>query len=149
MLDPLRLAAAALEFGIVRYGRGQSWTAASIALVVVGAVCAGGAGGFAIAALTIYLIPILGPAGATLVVACALLTLAAMALALSHYLPRAQGSSNGHRAPQADIAALAAGAEDFIRENKGLALSAAVVAGLLASDDRARSTGDSPRRSPN
>ena len=139
MLDPLRLAAAALEFGIARYGRRESWTTASIALVAGGIVCAGGAGGFAVAALTIYLIPILGAAGATLVVACSLVALSCAALASSAYLAR-----RPHRegAQQPDLAGLAAGAEDFIRDHKALALSAAVVAGLLAGDERARSIGD-------
>ncbi|MGH7124874.1 MAG: hypothetical protein ACREFI_10915 [Stellaceae bacterium] len=147
MFDPLRVATAALEFGIAQYGRRQSWTTTSIALVFGGVVCIAGGGGFAVAALTLYLIPILGAAGAALVVACALIALAAAALASSAHLSRR--SHSGQRAQQPDLAALAAGAEGFIRENKALALSAAVVAGLLAGDERAKSsTEDWPRRNP-
>ncbi len=136
MPDPLRLAAAAIELGLARYGHRDRRTAASLALVAVGVVCAGGGSGFAVAALLIYLIPILGAAGAALAVAGALIAIASVALVSSDRLARR--SRNGPLA-QPDLQSLAAGAEDFVRENKALVLAAAFVAGLLASDEGSRS----------
>jgi hypothetical protein len=138
MPDPLRLAATAVELGIAHYGRrGSRGTAASIALVVVAVICAGTGGGFAVAALLIYLVPIVGAAGAALVVAAALFALAGLALALSHYY-RPQSSHARHSTEPPDFQKLAAGAEDFIRENKAVMLLAAFIAGLLAVDEGSR-----------
>jgi hypothetical protein len=131
MIDPLRLAALALEFGAARYGRGERRSTASLVLVIVGVVSAGAGGGFAVAAFLIYLLPILGPAGAALVVSGTLIAGAAVALVASDQLSRRS------REPQVrppDLQSLAAGAEDFVRDNKSLALSAALVAGLLIAD---------------
>ncbi len=145
MPDPLRLAAAAIELGIARYGRRDRRTAAWLALVVVGVVCAGGGGGFAVAALLIYLIPILGAAGAALAVAGALLAIASVALGLRAHLARRSrngrlvGTDLQSPAVQADLQSLAAGAEAFVRENKALTLAAAFIAGLLAGDEGSRS----------
>jgi len=151
MPDPLRLAAAAVELGIAQYGRRRSQgTTASIALVVVAVTCAGGGAGFAVAAFLIYLIPIVGAAGAVLVVAGTLMALASAALGMSEYLVRRRSD---RRAPaQPDLESLAAGAEDFVRKNKAPVLLAAFIAGLLGADDGSRSSRlseDSPRRNPN
>ena len=132
MLNPLRLASTAIEFGIAHYGHSGSRAGTTIALLAGGVVCACSGGGFAIAALLIYLIPILGAAGATLVVAGALVLLASVALGLANYLARR--SAARHTAPP-DFHALAHDAENFVRDHKAPALAAAFVAGLLASDE--------------
>lgn len=137
--DPLRLAAAALELGLLGSGRREPRAMASLALVAVGVICAGGGGGFAVAALTIYLIPILGAAGAALVVAGTLVTIACITLALSDHLSRRPRNGHSPPAPQPDLRSLAAGAEGFVRENKALSLAAAFVAGLLVADERSKS----------
>ena len=136
MRDPFRIAAAAVELGLVGMGRHEPRAMATIALVVFGVASAAVGGGFAVAALTIYLIPILGAAGATLVVAGALFAVAGIALAWSTYLSRRPREV---AAAPPDLKSLAAGAEGFVRENKALALAAAFVAGLLVTDERARS----------
>ena len=136
--DPLRLAAAALELGLLGSGRREPRAMASLALVAVAVICAGGGGGFAVAALTIYLIPILGAASAALVVAGTLVTIACVTLALSDHLSRRPRNGHSPRAPQPDLRSLAAGAEGFVRENKALSLAAAFVAGLLVADERSK-----------
>jgi hypothetical protein len=130
--DPLRLAATALQ--LLGNGRREPHMAASLALVSVAVICMGGGGAFAVAALTIYLIPILGAAGAALVVAGTLITIACVALAVSEYLSRRPRGSSA--APPPDLAALAAGAEGFVRDNKALSLAAALVAGLLVANEQ-------------
>jgi hypothetical protein len=145
MPDPLRLAAAAIELTAAHYGRADSRTTTTLALVAVGIASAGGGGGFAIAALLLYLIPILGPAGATLVVASTLLALAGLAFMLANFLA---GRSGNRRPRQLDLQALATDAEDFIRDHKAPALAAALLAGLLAGDERPGTTEDWPRRNP-
>jgi len=139
MLDPLRLAAAAAELGIVHHGRRASQnTTASIALIVVAVTCACGGGGFAVAALLIYLVPIVGAAGAALVVAGTLMALASAALGMREYLVR---RPRDRRAPAPlDLESLAAGIEDFVRKNKAPVLLAAFIAGLWAADDGSRSS---------
>lgn len=132
MLNPLRLASTAIELGVARYGHSGSRMGTTLALVAGGILCACSAGGFAIAALLIYLVPILGAAGATLVVAGALVVLASVALGLANYLARR--SAARHAAPP-DFQALAHDAENFVRDHKAPALAAAFVAGLLAGDE--------------
>src|SRR5262249_52481678 len=139
-MDPLRLATAALEFGVSRYTHRSSHRATSLALLGAGIVCGCGAGGFAITALLIYLIPILGAAEAALTVAGVLIAVALSALFLSHHLSRQQqrNGTSAQQPQQLDLQALAAGAEEFVRENKALSLSAAFVAGLLVSDEMSK-----------
>ena len=133
MSDPLRLAATAVELGAAYYGRPRPQRIA----VVIGGVSASAGAGFAVAALLIYLIPISGVAGAALAVAGLLIALACAALGISGYLAR---RPHGQRAThQADLASLATGAENFVRENKTLVLLAAFIAGLLAADEGRRS----------
>ena len=136
MLDSARLAATAVELGIAHYSRRNSWSTGSVILVAVASVSASAGGCFATAALLIYLIPILGAAGAALAVAGSLMAVAGAAALVHHYLAR-----RSHlRAPaQPDFQALAAGAETFIRDNKALVLAGAFVAGLLIADERPRS----------
>lgn len=132
MLNPLRLASTAIELGVARYGHLGSRTAARLALLAGGIVCAGSGGAFAVAALLIYLIPILGPAAATAVVAGALIVLASVALLLANRLAR---RSAARPAAQPNLQALALDAENFVRDHKAPALAAAFVAGLLAGDE--------------
>ena len=136
MLDPLRLASTAIEFGVARYRHSESRMCATLALGACGVLCACSGGGFATAALLIYLIPILGAAAATLVVAGALVLLASVAFGLAHYLAR-RSAARDHAAPP-DLQAMASDAENFVREHKAPALAAAFVAGLLAGDEGPR-----------
>jgi hypothetical protein len=136
MLDPARLAATAVELGINHFARRESWSATSIVLVTAGAVSAAASACFAVAALFIYLVPIVGGAAAALAVAGCLLAVTGLALFASHHVTRRSQA----RAPaQPDLQALAAGAESFIRDNKALVLAGAFVAGLLAAEQRPRS----------
>jgi Kef-type K+ transport system membrane component KefB len=133
MLDPARLAAMAVELGINHFGRRESRSTTSIVLVAVATVSAGASACFALAALFIYLAPIVGAASAALAVAGCLLAVTAVALLARYY---------GMRRPQAgapappDLQALAAGAESFVRDHKALVLAGAFVAGLLVSEEQ-------------
>jgi len=138
MADPLRLAAAAIEFGISHYGgREAARSSSPFVLKIVGVVCATSGGGFAVAALLVYLIPILGAAGAALAVSGALIATAAITAGVSQYLSRPSRKREVARGP--DLNALVADAEGFVRENKALVLAAAFVAGLLAAEEGSRS----------
>ena len=138
MADPLRLAAAAIEFGIARYGRGQpQWTATRLMLRVASVVCASGAGGFAVAALLIYLVPLVGTVDATLIVACVLMASSVITAGVGEYLIRSARTQK--LAKRFDLESLFADAEGFVRENKGLVLAAAFIAGMLADDEESRS----------
>ena len=137
MADPLRLAAAAIELGIARYGGKPGRLAAPVVLKIVGVVCTSAAGGFAVAALFIYLIPIAGAAGAALAVAGVLIASAAIAAVVSRYLSGLSREREAARGP--DLHALVADAEGFVRENKALVLTAAFVAGLLSAEESSRS----------
>ena len=137
MRDPLRLAAAAVELGMARYGHGGvRWTATSIALVFVSVTCAAGAGSFAIAALLIYLIPLVGVPCAALIVAAALVVVSGITAGASQYLSRP--SRKQSMVPSPDLESLVADAEGLVRDHKALMLSAAFVAGLLSADEASR-----------
>ncbi len=138
MLAPARLAAAAVELGINHFGRRESGSATSIVLVAVASVSASASACFALAALFIYLVPIVGAASAALAVAGCLLAVTALALLASHYAVR-RSHAKAPAPAQPDLQALAAGAENFIRDNKALVLAGAFVAGLLVAEDRPRS----------
>jgi hypothetical protein len=61
MADPLRFAAALAEIGIARYAQSESKRIGVTQLLkVVSVICSGLAGGFGLAALLIYLIPVVG-----------------------------------------------------------------------------------------
>ena len=138
MADPLRLAATAIELGIAHYGGREAARASTpLVLKIVGVVCASSAGGFAVAALLIYLIPVVGAAGAALAVSGALIALAAVTAGVSQYLSRPLLKREPAR--EHDLHALVADAEGFVRENKALVLAAAFVAGLLTAEEGSRS----------
>jgi hypothetical protein len=138
MADPLKLAAAVIEFGLARHGLSETRrTATWVVLIVVSVACASAAGGFAVTALLICLIPIVGVASAALVVAGTLSALAAIAAGVSQYLSR---PSRRHEvAPLPDLGSLVADAEGFVRDNKALTLAAAFIAGVLTADETSRS----------
>ena len=135
MTGTLKLAAAALELGAARYVRHNPHTAARLALIGVAVVCVGGAGGFAIAALVIYLVPILGADLAALAAAGVLVVAGISALVLSRKLSLPRPDEGPGPTPQLDLKSMSTQAEGFVRDNKALALSAAFVAGLLAADE--------------
>ena len=85
----------------------------------------------------IYLIPVVGAAGAALAVSGALIATAAITAGVSQYLSRPSRKREVARGP--DLNALVADAEGFVRENKGLVLAAAFVAGLLTAEENSRS----------
>lgn len=137
MTDSLRLAAAAVELGMGRYVRGEAnWTAESIALLVVSVTCAAGASGFAVAAFLIYLIPRVGASGAALMVAGTLVAIGAISAGVAQYLRRPLRRRD--MAPPPDLESLLTDAEGFVRDHKGLMLSAAFVAGILSGDETSR-----------
>jgi hypothetical protein len=141
MPDPLRLAAAAIEFGISHYGgREPARSSTPFVLKIVGVVCATAAAGFAVAALLIYLIPMVGAAGAAVAVSGALVAAAAITAGVSQYLSRPSRKRELARGPDRgpDLHALVADAEGFVRENKALVLAAAFVAGLLTAEEGSR-----------
>ena len=134
MVDPLRLAATLAEIGIARYARSESArTGAALLLKIVSVVCAGLAGGFAVAALLIYLIPVVGAAEASLIVGGVLLVTSAAAASIAPFIARL-----GRKPPEAvtplDLQGLVVDAEGFVRQNKGLVLASAFVAGLLTAE---------------
>ena len=140
MAHPLRLAATALELGMARYANVEPRRVLTpLALKLFGAACLGTATGFAVAALLLYLMPLIGPAGATLAVAGALLATGAIAVWVGEYLSRPSRKQQPEPPPAPDLASLVAGAEGFVRDNKALALAAAFIAGMLTADETSRS----------
>jgi hypothetical protein len=146
MAHPLRLAATALlELGMARYANGETRvTVAPLVLKLFAGVCLGAATAFAVAALFLYLTPLIGAAGAALAVAGALFASGAIAAGVGQYLSRPPRKQT--LAPRPDLArpgpdleSLVAGAEGFVRDNKALALAAAFVAGILTADEMSRS----------
>ena len=134
MADPLRLAAALAEIGIARYAQSElARSGATLLLKIVSVVCAGLAGGFAVAALLIYLIPVVGAAEASLIVGGVLLVTSATAASIAPFIARL-----GRKPPEAvtplDLQGLVVDAEGFVRQNKGLVLASAFVAGLLTAE---------------
>lgn len=139
MADPLRLAAAALEFGMARYANGDMrMTAPPFVLKLLSLVCLGAATAFAVAALLIYLMPMIGAAGASLAVAGALFASGAIAAGVSQYLSRSTREQQLAR-PAPDLESVVALAEGFVRDNKALAISAAFIAGMLTADETSKS----------
>ena len=134
MADPLRLAAALAEIGIARYVQSESKrTGATLLLKVVSVICAGLGGGFAVSSLLIYLIPVVGAAGATLIVGGTLLVGSLVAAGIGLSMARLARKPL-ETVPRPDLEALVADAEGFVRQNKGLVLAAAFVAGLLTAE---------------
>jgi hypothetical protein len=135
MADPLKLAAAAVEFGMARYGNGETQgSATSLVLKLFCLVCAGTATGFAVAALFLYLLPMIGAARAALSVAGAL-AVGAIAAGMSRYLSRPARRQQLAQRPALDLESVIADAESFVRDNKALALAAAFIAGMLVADE--------------
>lgn len=133
----LRLVEALLAVGRFTSGLGAALRRGSLALVcvLIAALLAVAAMGCAVAALWIYLLPLLGPVGAPLVAAGALLVLALVLLlvarrALGGRAPRTLPASNGVAAT-ADLARL-------IKDHKIEMLVAALTAGLVAGAPGAR-----------
>ena len=140
MADPLRLAAAALEFGMARYATGDTRaTATPFVLKLFSLACLGAATGFAVAALLIYLMPMIGAAGASLAVAGALFAAGAIAAGVSQYLSRPAREQQLTRRPEPDLESVIALAEGFVRDNKALAITAAFIAGMLTAEETSKS----------
>lgn len=141
MAYPLRLAAAAIEFGMARYGNPETRrTAVWLALKILGVACAAAGCGFAVAALLIYLIPVLGAAGAALAVAGTLVAIGAISAGVGHYLSRASRGQRVARRP--DLESVVADVEAIVRQNKALVLIAAFIAGMLTAEETSRSQQD-------
>jgi hypothetical protein len=139
MLDPLKLAAAAVEFGMARYGNGETrGSAIPLVLKLFCLACVGTGSGFAVAALFLYLMPVIGPAGAALSAAGALFVAGAMAAGLSRYLSRPARSRQLAQRPALDLESAIADAEGFVRDNKALTLAAAFIAGVLVADETSK-----------
>lgn len=134
MADPLRLAAALVEIGIARYAQSESKRiGTTLLLKVVGGVCSGLGGGFAVVSFLIYLIPVVGAAEATLIVGGTLLVTSAVVAGIAEAMARL-GRKPPEAVPPPDLQALVADAEAFVRQSKGLTLAAAFVAGLLTAE---------------
>jgi len=132
----LKLAAAALQFGMARYAGGETrGTLTAIVLKLFSGLCVGAAAGFAVAALFIYLMPIIGAAGAALAVAGALLAVGATTAGVSRYLAGSPSKQKIAERPGPDLEAVMADAENFVRDNKALALAAAFIVGMLVADE--------------
>jgi len=133
-MDPLRLAAALAEIRVARYAQSESKrTGATLLLKVVSVICAGLAGGFAVASFLIYLIPVVGAAEAAVIVGGTLLVVSLFAAGIGPSMARLVRKPQ-ETVPRTDLEALVADAEGFVRQNKGLVLAAAFVAGLLTAE---------------
>ena len=134
MADPLRLAAALAEIGIARYAQSASKrTGATLLLKAVSVICAGLGGGFIVTSFLIYLIPVVGAAGASLIVGGVLLVTSVVAASIAPSVARL-GRKPPEALPPLDPQALLADAEGFVRQNKTLVLAATFVAGLLTAE---------------
>jgi hypothetical protein len=134
MADPLRLAVALAEIGIARYAQSE-WkrSGTTLLLKVVSVICAGVGGGFAVASFLIYLIPVVGAGEAALIVGGTLLVVSLVAAGIGLSMARL-ARKPPETVPRPDLEALVADAEWFVRQNKGLVLAAAFVAGLLTAE---------------
>ena len=134
MADPLRLAAALAEIGIARYAQsGWKRSGTTLVLKVVSVICAGLGGGFAVASFLIYLIPVVGAAGATLIVGGTFFVVSLVAAGIGLSMARLARKPL-ETVPRPDLEALVADAEGFVRQHKELVLAAAFVAGLLTAE---------------
>ncbi|HTS91173.1 MAG TPA: hypothetical protein VMG55_04155 [Stellaceae bacterium] len=100
------------------------------------------AAAFGIAALSDYLVDVLGATRGHLAVACVLLCLGLIAFLVGNRLRASRQRAAAQRAPRAhaDLALLLNGAEDLVRQNKGASILAAFLTGLYV--DRERHSAD-------
>jgi hypothetical protein len=124
----LKLAEAVLALGRFASGLGETLRRGGIALVcvLVAVLLALTAAGCAVAALWIYLLPLLGPVGAPLAAAGALLVAALVLLLIARRVLRPQPTT---AAPPVDAAAELT---RLTRDHKVEMLVAALTAGLVA-----------------
>jgi hypothetical protein len=124
----LKLAEALLALGRFTSGLGAALRRGGIAIVcvLIAALLALTAAGCAIAALWIYLLPLLGPVGSPLAAAAALLIVALALLLIARRVLRAPATS---APPSGDTAAALA---RLTKDHKVEMLVAALTAGLVA-----------------
>ena len=112
----------------------RRWPKAML-LMLLAALCAAAAVGCAIAAFWIYLVPLIGPVGAPLVVAGVFLVLCLILLAVARSVLRSRKplrvKIDGAEIEIGDV-------ERLIQGHKGTALLIAVVAGLIAGNQARR-----------
>ncbi|HEX3498905.1 MAG TPA: hypothetical protein VHT04_06230 [Stellaceae bacterium] len=127
----LRLAEGLLALGRFTSGLGAALRRGSIALVclLIAALLSVAAMGCGVAALWIYLLPLLGPVGAPLVAAGALLVIALVLLLVARSVLDARPR---HAPGPPDGAAAAADLSRLVKEHKLEMLLAALTAGLVA-----------------
>jgi hypothetical protein len=127
----LRLAEALLALGRFTSGVGAALRRGSIALVclLIAALLSVAAMGCAVAALWIYLLPLLGPVGAPLGAAGALIVIALVLLLVARSVVAARPS---RARPAGEGAATAADLARLVKEHKIEMLVAALTAGLVA-----------------
>lgn len=130
MSDMFKLVLALGQAAGARSGRRLLARAAtSAALGAVALICIIAALGCAIAALWIYLAPLLGPAGAPLVVGGALLSIAVLVAIVMRY---GIGASRRSRPGNDASSLLLAETQRLLKDHKGSVLTGAILAGLVA-----------------
>jgi hypothetical protein len=135
----LRLVEAVLALGRFASGLGAALRRGSIALIclMIAALLALAAAGCAVAALWIYLMPLLGKVGAPLAAAGALVFIALVLLLVASRVLRAQRPDS----PASSGDAVAADLARLVKEHKLEALVAALTAGLVAGAPAAKTDG--------
>lgn len=126
-----------LAWGLIESGRAGTARAATIRMTIA-ALCAGlatvlmlGALGCAVTALWIFMLPFLGPIGAPLIIAAALLVAALIMAAIVWLVGR-----HDRRKPDLAMAPqlLLSEATRFFSEHKGAVMLAALVAGMAVAN---------------
>jgi len=144
MLSTTQILASVLRFGFagLQTRAGSRMTAASLPLLFgAGLSCIAAA--FAIAALSDYMVEILGATRGHLAVACVLLCLGLVAFLVGNRLRASRQRALGAAAPRIhpELASLVNGAEELVRENKSTSLLAAFLAGLYVDHERHSASG--------
>jgi hypothetical protein len=143
MSDPLRLAAALAEIAANYAGRRRAGGGVlAVVLTIVAAITAMAAVIFALVALWAFTLPIVGRAGAALIMAGVMLVVSIVALVAHHFMGHSKsGRRDASHGASKDIEALLASTESFVKQHKSTLLVAAFVAGLLASETKRNDRG--------
>jgi len=132
--DLVKLALAALQTGAARNAQQSIKFLVRLALLqTIAALCVIAALGCALGALLIYAAPILGVAGALLAGAGVFVVIALVALGLAW---RAGKTRSRPSARSSGAEASLAGAADLFQQHRGLALVAALLAGVFIGGER-------------
>jgi len=139
MFSAIEILASVVRLGFAGFRtRATSQMTTDVLPVALGVGLSCLAAAFAIAALSDFMVDVLGPSRGHLAVACVLLCPALVTLLVANRLRASRRRALAAAAPKIhpDLAYLVNGAEDLVRENKGASLLAAFLTGLYVDRER-------------